>query len=193
MSEAIDSRERRELCDLFLAVGPDAPTMCVGWTAADLAAHLVLREHFHRWPDDRLAAEKEKGFDSLVARLRAGPPLIPWRLPRLRNFLNGAEYFIHHEDVRRANGQGPRTDIADIDDLAWATVGLQGRVLARKLRPYALELVRPDGASRRYGSGPAAVLRGRPSELLLYVSGRRSVAQVDLQGEPNAVAAVEKS
>ena len=37
--------ERQELCDLFESVGPDHPTLCEGWTAADLAAHLVLREN----------------------------------------------------------------------------------------------------------------------------------------------------
>ena len=36
--------ERGRLCDLLLEVGPDAPTLCEGWTAADLAAHLVIRE-----------------------------------------------------------------------------------------------------------------------------------------------------
>ena len=36
--------ERQELCDLFESVGPDHPTLCEGWSSADLAAHLVLRE-----------------------------------------------------------------------------------------------------------------------------------------------------
>ena len=40
--------ERNALCDLFLEVGPDAATLCAGWHARDLAAHLVVRE---RRPD----------------------------------------------------------------------------------------------------------------------------------------------
>ena len=36
--------ERTALCDLFLEVGPDAPTLCEGWTTKDLAGHLVIRE-----------------------------------------------------------------------------------------------------------------------------------------------------
>ncbi|MFN7150135.1 MAG: maleylpyruvate isomerase N-terminal domain-containing protein, partial [Microthrixaceae bacterium] len=36
--------ERRQLCDLFDELGPDVPTLCEGWTARDLAAHLVVRE-----------------------------------------------------------------------------------------------------------------------------------------------------
>ena len=40
--------ERRALCALLDETGPDAPTLCEGWTTGDLAAHLVLRE---RRPD----------------------------------------------------------------------------------------------------------------------------------------------
>jgi uncharacterized protein (TIGR03085 family) len=193
MTEPIDSRERRQLCDLLLELGPDAPTLCEGWTTADLAAHLVLREHFRRWPADRIAVEKAKGFSALVARLQAGAPVVPWRLPRIRNVLNGIEYFIHHEDVRRANGRGPRNDIDDLDALAWRMTSSLGRRLARSVRPFGLELVRPDGAHRVFGSGTTAVLRGRPTELLLFVAGRRSTAQVTVEGAADAVAAVERA
>ena len=41
---AVARAERRGLCDLLLEVGPDAPTLCTGWTTRDLAAHLVVRE-----------------------------------------------------------------------------------------------------------------------------------------------------
>ena len=40
--------ERLALCALLDETGPDAPTLCEGWTTGDLAAHLVLRE---RRPD----------------------------------------------------------------------------------------------------------------------------------------------
>ena len=40
----LDTQERRELCDLFDELGPSVPTLLEGWTAHDLAAHLVLRE-----------------------------------------------------------------------------------------------------------------------------------------------------
>jgi uncharacterized protein (TIGR03085 family) len=123
MIEPIDVQERREICDLLLELGPDAATLCAGWTTADLAAHLVLREHFHRWSDAQRAAEKAKGLPAMVARLRAGAPLIPWRLPRIRNIFNGLEYFIHHEDVRRANGREPRPSRADLEALAWRMTG----------------------------------------------------------------------
>ncbi|MFI5286286.1 MAG: maleylpyruvate isomerase family mycothiol-dependent enzyme [Candidatus Dormibacteria bacterium] len=193
MTEPIDVRERRELCDLLLDLGPDAPTLCEGWTTADLAAHLVLRDHFKRWSDAQRAPEKARGLPAMVARLRAGAPLIPWRVPRVRDLLNGLEYFIHHEDVRRANGRDPRAPIRDLEALSWRMVGLSARRLARRVRPYGLELVRPDGVRRQYGSGERATLSGRATELVLYLSGRRSAAHVTLAGAPAAVAAVERA
>ncbi|HBA95165.1 MAG TPA: TIGR03085 family protein, partial [Acidimicrobiaceae bacterium] len=48
MSAQLAQAERAALCDLLLDVGPEAPTLCEGWTAAHMAAHLVLRE---RRPD----------------------------------------------------------------------------------------------------------------------------------------------
>jgi uncharacterized protein (TIGR03085 family) len=189
----IDERERQELCDLLIELGPDAPTLCEGWTTADLAAHLVLREHFHRWPDERLAAEKAKGYTTVVERLRRGAPMVPWRLPGVRSFLNGGEYFIHHEDVRRANGRGRRTDRPDLDELSWRMTGFIGRRLARKIKPFALELRRPNGESRRLGSGSSVVLSGEPTELLLYLSGRRGAAAVTLDGSPEATARIEQA
>jgi len=193
MSEPLDAGERRQLCDLLLELGPDSPTLCDGWTTADLAAHLVLREHFRRTTTDRIAAERAKGLPALVMRLRAGAPLIPWRLPRLRELLNGVEYFIHHEDVRRANGDGPRADIPELDELCWRMSGYFGRQLARVIRPFGLQLTRPDGAHRNFGSGTAANLSGRPTELVLFLGGRRSSAQVTLDGARDAIAAVERA
>jgi len=189
VAEPIDARERRELCDLLVDLGPDAPTLCAGWTTSDLAAHLVLREHFHRWSDERRAAAKARGWTELVARLRAGAPLVPWRIPGVRTTLNGLEYFIHHEDARRANGLGPRTDRPDLDELSWRMSGFIARRAARKARPFGLQLVRDDGRRRLFGSEPAAALSGRPSELVLYLGGRRAAAEVALSGPDDAVLA----
>jgi hypothetical protein len=41
MAVPIDERERQTLCDLLADLGPDAPTLCEGWTTLDLAAHLL--------------------------------------------------------------------------------------------------------------------------------------------------------
>lgn len=190
MTEPIDARERRELCDLLVRLGPEAPTLCEGWATLDLAAHLVLREHFRRWSDERMTVERAKGLTALVERLRGGAPFMPWRVPGLRRLLNGVEYFIHHEDARRANGEGRRTDRPDLEPLAWQMCGLAGRGLARRIRPHGLELRTPDHGSRRLGSPGGAVLTGEPTELLLYLSGRRAAADVHLDGSADAITAV---
>ncbi|HEY6471198.1 MAG TPA: TIGR03085 family metal-binding protein [Candidatus Dormibacteraeota bacterium] len=193
MTEPIDVRERRSICDLLVELGPDAPTLCEGWTTADLAAHLVLREHFHRWSDAQRAAEKAKGYPAIIARLRAGAPLVPWRIPRIRNVFNGLEYFIHNEDARRANGHGPRPQADDLEALSWRMIGYTARRIARRIRPFGLALVLPDGRRRTYGSGTVATLTGPASELVLYLSGRRATAQVTLTGDADATAAVERA
>ena len=80
-------RERAALSDTLLAVGPEAPTLCEGWLARDLAAHLVLREHrpiaslgiwasplgvYTTKVQDDLAAQP---WEDLVEQVRARPPL----------------------------------------------------------------------------------------------------------------------
>lgn len=190
MTDPIDERERRELCDLLMQLGPNANTLCEGWTTLDLAAHLVLREHFKRWTAERMAVERAKELPMLVARLRGGAPLVPWRVPGIRAALNGAEYFIHHEDVRRANGFGPRTDRPDLEQMAWRLNSFNGRRLARRIRPYGLELCRPQGEPRRFGPPGGVTLRGESTEILLYVSGRRAAALVTIEGDAEAVAAL---
>ena len=45
---SLSEAERQVLVDAMLVAGPDAPTLCEGWTVKDLAAHLVARE---RRPD----------------------------------------------------------------------------------------------------------------------------------------------
>src|SRR5919112_5833467 len=115
--------ERRALCDTLLSTGPDAPTLCEGWTTRDLAAHLVLRD---RRPDAELgrqvpflaghAAAVRDGvrgteWTELVDLVRSGPPVwSPARLGRLDEAMNTAEMFVHHEDVRRAQPEwSPRS------------------------------------------------------------------------------------
>jgi uncharacterized protein (TIGR03085 family) len=195
-SRTLAADERAALADLFLEVGPDAPTCCEGWTTAHLAAHLVVRE---RRPD----ALPGYGFESVglpalaawshrledrartatpyaeqVALFRAGPP--PWSpmaLPGGRG-LNTVEFVIHHEDVRRAQPDwAPRVLPRERQDGLWAAVFLFGRRAAG--RPGGLVLRRSDvpGVEKKFGEGQT-VVEGEPLELLLWASGRKDVARV---------------
>ena len=193
--EPLDARERRELCDLFEELGPDAPTMCEGWATLDLAAHLVVRERdpraglaivvgdrFEGLLDRLMAGAKGRGYAQLVEQVRNGPPLGPFAVPGLRKLLNLNEYVVHHEDVRRANGLTPRLDRPELQETVWGLLGRAARLMLRKVKGASVRLVEPDGQSIVVGSGPEVTLTGDPVELLLYLQGRRSSAQVLLEG-----------
>jgi uncharacterized protein (TIGR03085 family) len=205
--EPLDARERAELTDLFVAKGPDAPTLCEGWSTLDLAAHLVIRETDPRsglaiLGGDRFATLERKlmdraraqGYEKLVERLRSGPPAVPWRVPGLRPLLNFNEWFVHHEDVRRANGEGPRTDRPDLDEALWTNVGRMGRLMLRRVKGTGVALEAPGfGEVPARGDGPAVRIVGGPQELTLYLSGRRSAAQVEISGPDDARARLDEA
>lgn len=120
-----DAQERRALCEQFERLGPDAPTLITAWSAHDLAAHLVLRERdllagpclvlpgpFARFAERRrtkLAQRREFGW--LIERIGSGPPLGFFRFEWVRSLANLNEFFVHHEDLRRANGLPPRRSL----------------------------------------------------------------------------------
>lgn len=189
-------RERAGLCDLFEQLGPDATTRSAGWRTTELAAHLHTREHrldaapglLGRGPFARYTAELEakaaaRPYDQLVAGLRAGPPR-QW-FGRYVPAGDIHEWFVHHEDVRRANGHSPRED-DDLDDALWDALGRWGKILARKAE-VGVELVAHDGRSRQAKEGAeSVVLRGRPGEIMLALFGRGSSST--LEGSDRALA-----
>ena len=197
------SDERAALSDLFDEVGPDAPTLCEGWQTRDLAAHLVLRD---RRPDaaggiliPALAGRTQRVQDSYAAKpwaelvelVRTGPPVwSPFGIPGLADLVNGAEYFIHHEDVRRGGDEwAPRPADAERDAALWRTAGMSGRMGFRR-SPVGVALRKPDGTEVVLHKGPSTVvISGEPAELLLTVFGRDK-AQVEFEGADKAVETV---
>lgn len=199
--------ERSAMCDLFTEVGQDAPTLCEGWQAADLAAHLVVRE---RRPDvvagyiaKPLANRSERIQQSyadlpwprLVDVVRSGPPR--WSLfgvPALDDRLNTVEFFVHHEDVRRAQpGWEPRDLAAEVQETLWRRLRTMSRLLLRKV-PVGIALRRPDGTIwRAHGGSSYVTLAGPPAELVLYAYGRGDQARVELLGEERDVAKLRET
>jgi uncharacterized protein (TIGR03085 family) len=205
----LDAQERGELCDLFDELGPSVPTLLDGWTAHDLAAHLVLREHdlvagpclvlpgpFQRFAEQRrIGLAKRQDFSSLVARIRSGPPVGFFRIGWVRAMANLNEFFVHHEDVRRANGREPRSLTPEMNAALWRNVCRGGRFLSRRLHGCGLE-VEWAGTNERVparSGDPTARLSGPPGELLLYLFGRQAAARVDMSGPADAVAAVQRT
>jgi uncharacterized protein (TIGR03085 family) len=194
---------------LFDELGPSVPTLLEEWTAHDLAAHIVLRERdviagpcvvlpgpFRRFAERRRARLAERReFSWLVERIRSGPPPGFFRIGWVRSFPNLNEFFVHHEDVRRANGMRPRVLAPEMDAALWRNVRRGSRYLGRRLRGAGLE-VEWAGTSERLTvrpGEPTARLSGRPGELLLYVFGRQRAARVEVTGTAEAVAAVHRT
>jgi uncharacterized protein (TIGR03085 family) len=203
-----DAIERVQLTDLFDELGPEAPTLLEPWTTRDLAAHLVLREHDYlaapglvlpgpwgRFAERRRRALARKDFAWLIATIRSGPPPGFFRIGWVRRFPNLNEFFVHHEDVRRANGRGPRTNEPAMDEALWRNVSRAPWFLARRLRGAGLELEwsGTDKAVRARRGEPTARVAGLPGELLLYLFGRRGVARVEIGGPAEAVDAVRRA
>jgi uncharacterized protein (TIGR03085 family) len=207
----IDQRERAALCDLFLAVGPDAPTLCGDWSTADLAAHLVIRERnplsapgillggrFEGTTERLMARELDRhGYAGVVERVRTGPPLGPMAIRPVGRLANTIEFVVHHEDVRRPAGEGPRPDDTELQDAVWSLLRRGARLLVApgKLGSTSLRLVRP-GHDPVQASGKGdggATITGDPVEVLLYLYGRKAVADVTLTGDDAARAKVDQA
>lgn len=201
MAMAPHRSERNALCDLFLRVGPRAPTLCAGWTTNDLVTHLVVREHkplaalgvvlpgpFSAHLARTMArTASSHSYESLVAQVRSGPP------PVLRPFdalINLTEFFVHHEDVRRGGGDTtprPASDITDVEEALWRILRRASWFFTRGLRGTGLDLVGPDGDTIHARRGhPAATLTGRPGEIVLYLAGRKDAAQIEVGGPSEA-------
>jgi uncharacterized protein (TIGR03085 family) len=192
--------ERQTLADSLAAAGPDAPTLCEGWTTRDLAAHLVVRE---RRPDAMVGvlipplaghgehvrlAKAAQAYPEIVQEVRTPPWWSPVSNPLVDSFTNTVEFFIHHEDVRRATPGFTRRPLeAGEQQAIWNATRLTARLGLRKVGfPVLVEA--PGFGTLRVGDGePQVTLTGEPGELALFVSGRQRVAEVEVTGDPAAV------
>jgi uncharacterized protein (TIGR03085 family) len=197
--------ERRSLATTFATTDPEQPTLCEGWTTRHLLAHLVQRE---RRPFARVAdqlsrrepghekhlgklvdrARTPEGYDALLSRFAQGPSRwspMGWADEAV-NFL---EYVIHHEDVRR--GSSPPLEPRLLPDEELHAIWKRLRSLSRlgyRRAPVGVILALPAGPRQVVHQGEdGVVLTGDPVELLLYTSGRRQAAQVELTGTPESV------
>lgn len=192
--------ERQALSSLFEDLGPDAPTLCEGWTTRDLAAHLVVREHrpdaapgilvpalagYTQKVQDRYAA---KPWASLVQQVRNGPAKFwPTAIGPLDELTNTAEFLVHHEDVRRAQpGWAPRPADPTRDAAAWRSAKQAAKLNLRKA-PVGVTLKTNTGQEAAVKTGPDPVtIVGEPVDLLLFVFGRDAV-HLDFEGDAAAV------
>ena len=203
---SVAQREREALVETLRAVGPDAPTLCEGWTTRDLTAHLVVRE---RRPDalpgilfgpltsytarvqNRLATSTK--WEDLVELVASGPPVLSL-FKVLDPVASIHEMFVHHEDVRRAQtGWEPRKLEARTAAAVKRRIAMISRVGMSKSMaavPARLTLRTPNGQTVvTVGSGSPVTVTGEPLELMLFAFGRNAV-RVDFGGDDDVVAAV---
>ncbi|AGJ54391.1 hypothetical protein F750_1896 [Streptomyces sp. PAMC 26508] len=195
-------RERLLLADLLEAAGPEAQTLCNGWKTRDLAAHVVVRE---RRADaaggillgvlknrlERVQAEfAAKPYEELIQLIRTGPPrMSPFGLKQLDEAANTVEFYIHAEDVRRAQPDWSQRDLDPVfADVLWSRTEKTARMMGRR-SPVGLVLRRPDGQTAVAHKGaPVVTVTGEPGELLLFAAGRQDAARVELDGDKDALA-----
>ncbi|MBV7694931.1 TIGR03085 family metal-binding protein [Streptomyces sp. TRM70350] len=200
-------RERLLLADLLETAGPDAPTLCEGWLTRDLAAHVVVRE---RRPDaaggiliKQLAPRLEKvmeeytakPYEELIQLLRTGPPRFsPFQLKPIDEMSNTIEFYVHTEDVRRAQPDWTTRELDPVfQDALWSRLERTARLMGRGA-PTGLVLRRPDGQTAVAHRGtPVVTVTGEPSELLLFLYGRQSAAKVDVDGDQEAIDRLHES
>ncbi len=197
--------ERALLCDEFLRVGADAPTLCEGWTTADLATHLMVRDGrpdlilgpflpvVGGWAKAQLRAIKHRPWPELIDAVRVGPPIYsPTAIPPVDEMVNHVEFFIHHEDVRRAQDEWAPRDLDTAQQQAlWGALARMARLMFRK-SPVGVELVSPQGRVRAKAATDRGdvVVEGEAAELVLSAYGRRDHAKVEASGPDEAITAL---
>lgn len=184
-----------QFCDALAAVPPTAPTLCDGWDAHDLAVHVwVIKRDPLSWPGivipalegatarrgERLRQRRE--YASLIAELRRLPGFIAcmpldWREGHRHAI---GEYYIHTEDVRRANALPRITQTEETEDALWIRVRTAGRQLWTRGQETVL-VTAPQRESFTLGPGvPTKHVHGLPSEVILWVYGRHDGADVEV-------------
>lgn len=192
--------ERQSLADLMSALGPDGATILDGWSVRDLAAHLIVRERrpdaaagimvksLHSYGERVRTAVAAQPFPRLVEKVRRAPWWGPTRIPAIDELVDTLEYYVHHEDVRRAQPDWQPRQLPDgLQAALWKRVPLLNRMSLRRF-PATLLVEAPGHGQQQAGAGGEEVrLRADPSELVLFLFGRQRVARVDLTGPPSAV------
>lgn len=199
--------ERAQLCDAALEVGETEPTLCGEWTVKELVVHLLVRERSPLGAPGIVVPALEKLTDGtsrrladrtdflvLVERLRQGPPVwSPLGWGPVDSIANTVEFFVHHEDIRRAQPEWAPRELSSYEQAAlWARLKVLGRRLARDAG-VGVVLERTDRGDRvvvKKGQ-TSVVVRGLPSELTLFLFGRRPQSDVELDGAPDDIAALE--
>ena len=197
--------ERQAFCDAALRIGPDAPTLCEGWTVRDLVAHCAMRERrpeavgvlvpaLEKYAEHTRKRYALRPFEDLVDMVRKGPhELNVFQIPALDARANLQEFFIHTEDILRAQlTQADPTKVralsSDEQSAIYELLPVAARLMARGINVRLAAQVpgmTPLQLTKPAESAGDVVIKGTPSEILLYLAGR--MAFVEFEGDPDAI------
>jgi uncharacterized protein (TIGR03085 family) len=168
---------------------PDSPTLCAGWRSADLAAHLLTRE---RRPDTALGASTNlepfktwtkrvqqgvrdtETWATLISKVRSGPPAL---LRPLDPAINTIEYFVHHEDLRRAQPDWEPRHLETVDEAElWRRI----RFMRFARRPPAARVGSPGLEPLVLSKKAGPTVTGPAGEVVLWLLGRKEAARVEV-------------
>jgi uncharacterized protein (TIGR03085 family) len=202
--ESMSRSERAALCNTALEAGEQAPTLCGRWTVKDLVIHLLVRERdpvgapgilvpqLEKLTDRSARRLADQDFSSLVERVRRGPPRwSPISLPPIDRAVNTLEYFVHHEDIRRAAPDWQPRELTEREQMVlWKAISVAGKGLVRPAGVPA-EIRWPHerrerSAVLKKGENPV-VVNGVPSELTVFLFGRSQHGPLEFTGPQEQV------
>lgn len=191
----------------------NAETLCTGWDAGDLMAHLLVRERepvaapgiviggpFARITAKRMRARKARGRERMLAQLATGPPR--WLTFGPLDDSQAVEDWIHHEDIRRgAAGLSGRITSPQMSRPLWLAVKRFARLTLAKTPAKGVVALTDGSRTTKFRVGPDArfalktdgeadaTVTGSAGEMALFVTGRPS--EVEISGGDAMVGALK--
>jgi uncharacterized protein (TIGR03085 family) len=204
--------ERRALTQALESTGPGVPTLCEGGNTEHIAAHVVLREtapvvaagvavpalHDRTERITRELGDRSVETDAwpeLLHRVRQGPP---WWQPVqwAGDAAQLLELHVQTEDARRGTGGAgvPSRDlIRSHEDALWREFVRTSRMLYGRAGVRVTLVGERTGQRHVVGDGAEVTVRGGMSELILHGFGRGRAARVTVDGDPDAVATLDRN
>ena len=202
ISQQVLFDERQYLIKLLRQLKPSElskATLCEGWDVADLAAHLVVREHggilarfgivlpfLQRYHDRAIAKQKAVGIDGTIAKLHH----IPWWGTHLR--FNIIEFYVHNEDILRGGLKRQRQLSPELEtELSRLAPGLIKLRLAGLDKRLAITTIdsRTDDVLWKQpttDNREPIILTALPGEFILLTMGRGRQASISIEGSAAA-------
>ena len=128
----------------------------------------------------------------MVDTVGSGPPIwSPTKISKIDELTNTVEFFVHLEDVRRAQPTWTPRELDD--DLTDALYGVLSKMAKRLVKSSPVGLVlEPDDDHEPIiakQAEPSVTVRGPVGELVMFVYGRQDHSAAELFGDDDSVTA----